>query len=161
MNLPLKLIQANLLPQDDRRRLVAKCAKALHMSGNEAALLSFYALQSSGFRPSVQSACKNIGASKSTVLNCRKRLVDHGVAAILNDQLILDWSRIRLFASLDPKMTGRNPKIAPVQTSAIPMNIADMLAMPAKDLVLLLAAMTDKEYKLFQKEIKKLRPVTA
>lgn len=111
---PPRLSHRNSNVNDDKIELCFDCASRLRMSKGERSLLLYYAACSSGFRPSVQLIADRTDLNRSQVFRCRKKLEEHGVVKVLEDRVIIDWNRIRLFASLDPAMTGRHVTIAPV-----------------------------------------------
>lgn len=81
------------------------------MSKGEVALLKFYAQQTSGFKPSAQYIANTIGLSRMQVFRLRDKLIEHGIAAKDDKRLFINWDRIKLFSTLDPMMTGKNPYI--------------------------------------------------
>ena len=115
MILPPKIVHINVRSMDDREELCALCGSSLHMSKGEVKLLKYYAAQSSGFTPSVKRICNETGLSRAQVYNTRNMLEKHGVALLDQDCVYIDWERIRIFASLDPKLTGRHFNVAPVK----------------------------------------------
>lgn len=114
MTKPLKIEHLSSKATDSRESLVSLCASALHMSKGEERLLQFYARQQNGFTPAAKKIMDETGLSKPRVYADRNQLVTHGVAKIMDDVLYIDWERIRLFSTLDPRMTSKHCRIAPV-----------------------------------------------
>ena len=108
---PLVLIHTYRKNTDDRDHLCDMLKPVLRMSKGEVTLLKFYAKQTNGFRPSAQYIANSINVSRMQVFRLRDKLIDHGLAAKDNKHLFINWDRIRLFSTLDPAMTGKNPYI--------------------------------------------------
>lgn len=120
---PPSIFHLHGFASDNRLELCSDCSKALHMGKGEAALLKYYASCSDGFSPAVATICSKTGISRRRVFYDRDKLCDHGVTAIENNKLFIDWNRIRVFASLDPGMTNKHCYIAPVNTKKRHYNI--------------------------------------
>ena len=90
------------------------CGSSLHMSKGEIKLLCYYAARSNGFKPSAKLISKETGLSRARVFAGRQMLEEHGVISVDNERVYIDWQRIRIFASLDPKMTSKHCRIAPI-----------------------------------------------
>lgn len=112
---PLKIVHINVRSMDDREELCALCGSSLHMSKGEVKLLKYYAAQSSGFTPSVKRINEKTGLSRTQVYAVRNMLEKHGTVLVDQHCVYIDWERIRIFASLDPKLTGRHFNVAPVK----------------------------------------------
>lgn len=99
---------------DSMDELSLLCASALHMSKGELALLQFYSECQNGFRPAVKLIAEKTGMNRSQIFRCRTRLEEHGVVKVEDDVVLIDWNRVRLFSTLDPRMTHKKASIAPV-----------------------------------------------
>ena len=97
---------------DVRDALALQCAIALHLSRAETRVLRYLASQSDGFRPALQHIADEAGVSRRSVVNARERLYGRRIVKLDRGKLIVDWDRVRIFASLDPRMTRRkyNPR---------------------------------------------------
>lgn len=150
---PPRIYHMHSLASDDRKELCLLCSKALHMGKGEAALLSYYAACSDGFSPAVATVCAKTGSSRRQVYDMRTKLCEHGVAAMKDGMLYLDWYRIRTFASLNPFMTSKHCAIAPVNTKKPHYNIynncklfAELKSCSQEQAIGILGAMTEEQY---------------
>lgn len=100
--------------EDDRDALCIQCGASLHLSSSELTLLRYYAKQKSGFSPAVATVTTETGLSRRTVFRVRSQLMDRGVIGVDSGRLLIDWQRIRTFASLDPSLTNKNITASPV-----------------------------------------------
>ena len=138
---------------DDMRQLADAAATAIHMPKGERNLLAYYATQSSGFTPSLRTIANATGQSRSSVDRNRQKLVDHGIAlTVYNGKrrtFFIDWSRVKLYGTLDPAMTrGDHLKFMPLvppasQTQAV-LTPNDLRFLPMDELITRLAAMSPK-----------------
>lgn len=143
---PPKIKHVHYRHSDSFEKIASLAAAALHMGKGERALLSFYAACSSGFRPSLQAIANATGQNRSQVWRNRNALIEHGIAAEQNDVLVIDWNRLRMFASLDPKMTSKRCICAPLDLDPTRLSICEFECAPMPDLLARLSSMTDKEY---------------
>jgi len=111
---PLSVLHMNFDKKDGFAELVAKAVKVCHMDRGEAALLLFYASCSSGFSPSAQLIAEKCGVKKNYVACLRQKLIDKGIITIVNDNVVLDWRRIKVISSLNPKLTDKNGWVKPI-----------------------------------------------
>lgn len=147
---------------DDLPSIASECANAIHLSKGESALLRYYACQSSGFRPSLQHIADQTGLSRSQVARCRNGLVSKGLClAVLGNQetrsVIIDWSRAKLYATLDPKKTrhGVFASVAPAKkATANPVSLYDMRYAGLDKLIDKLSKITDEQYAALVKKIR-------
>ena len=123
-----------------------RAATALHMGKGERALLGFYAVCSSGFRPSLQAIANVTGQDRSQVYRNRNALIKHGIVAERSDALIVDWNRLKLYASLDPRLTSKRSICAPLVRANARMSLLEFKSSPMTDLIPRLSVMTDSEY---------------
>lgn len=100
---------------DNRATLCLACSKALKLAKGETRVLCFYGRCSNGFRPSLQYIADESGVSRRHVERIRTSLVRHGLIAVDHEAVYVDWNRIRLFSTLDPKLTSKNAYYAPVE----------------------------------------------
>lgn len=104
---------------DNLLQIANDAAAAIKMGSGERKLLAYYAAQSTGFRPASATVMKSTGLSKSQVFRNRQKLIDHGLALMIkkgerNSQFVIDWSRAKIYASLDRKLTSKNSWFAPM-----------------------------------------------
>ena len=128
---PPKVTHIHVLPSDRREELCLLCGSSLHMSKGEVRLLCYYAHQSSGFEPALQHIANKIGVSRFHVQRARAMLQRHGVIAVDDVRVYIDWERIRLFSTLDPDMTNKHCTVAPVN----PKKCAYKIYIPSKGLI--------------------------
>lgn len=156
--LPPAIRHINSFAIDDRRDLSLLCSKALHMGKGETAMLLYFASCSDGFRPAAQTVCDRTGLSRKQVFRMRDKLCEHGVALLNDGSLILDWKRIRTFASLDAAMTSKRCLCAPVTakkgyyTIYIPNSIIVKLeSCSVEQVVKILGAMTEGQFQAIRR----------
>lgn len=111
---PLTISHANFNKTDDRADLVSKTVKVCHMDRAEAALLLFYASCSSGFQPAASLIAEKCGIRKDYVSRLRQRLIDKGIAVIVNNTLVIDWNRVKILSSLNPGLTAKTGWVKPI-----------------------------------------------
>jgi len=141
-------------PSDSFDAIVKDASTALHMGKGERALLSFYATCSSGFRPSLKAIASATGQNRSQVWRNRNALVNHGVAAECDGSIVIDWSRLKLFGSLDPKLTSKRSWCAPLNSFDERLSIFEFKSLPFSELISRLSAMTENEYGGFCRRLK-------
>lgn len=103
--IPPKIQHLHTRSTDCRESLVSLCSSALHLCKGEEALLRFYAAMSDGFRPAVKFVMRKTGLSRCYVFKLRNQLIEHGLIAVTDDAVYIDWNRVRLFSTLDPELT--------------------------------------------------------
>lgn len=118
MKAPNKIVHVKFTKGDDFATLTNKAAKATHMGRGEASLLMYYAACSSGYRPAAKHVAESIGVDEGYVYVLRKALESKGVISVMSDAVIVNWDRIKILASLDPKLTSKESWIKP-QTPAV------------------------------------------
>lgn len=111
---PLTISHANFSKTDDRADLVSKTVKVCHMDRAEAALLLFYASCSSGFQPAASLIAEKCGVRKDYISRLRQRLIDKGIAVIVNNTLVIDWNRVKILSSLNPNLTAKTGWVKPI-----------------------------------------------
>lgn len=165
MTKPLKIEHLSSKATDSRESLVSLCASALHMSKGEERLLQFYARQQDGFTPAAKRIMDETGLSKPRVYADRNQLAAHGVAKIMNDMLYIDWERIRLFSTLDPRMTSKHCYVAPVVTKKRDHKVTlgdefrhRLATCTIAELCELLSAMDSKTYQAAVRYLKTVSP---
>lgn len=164
---PPKLVHYGSRSTDDREALVAACGKARHMSKGEIRLLAFYAQQSDFFQPSLRHIANTTGLNRSQVFRCREALIRDRVALeVYRDgkpqKLIIHWPNIRLFSTLDPKMTSKHDWAAPIEfnrskRAGSSLSLLDFKTLPIEDLVMRIAAMPPDDYAAFCRKLKSAR----
>lgn len=102
---------------DDRPLLLSMTAKSMHLTKGEAELLSVLCSQQSGFAPSAKFLMAKTALSHGGVYKARTALNRMGVIGETDTHIVIDWHRIRLLSTLDPKMTSRSAYVAPVVPS--------------------------------------------
>lgn len=153
MNVPPMVLHLNIKESDDKEELVALCGKAMHLSKGAINLLLFYSSQTSGFRPSLNSIANEIKRDRRNVERARTQLVNNGICKLQKDKLFIDWNRVRLFSTLDPKLTSKKACIAPVALrSGIVATLEDsykhfsFFDIHMEDLMNLLNLLSDEEW---------------
>lgn len=138
---------------DDMRQLADAAATAIHMPKGERNLLAYYATQSSGFTPSLRAIANATGQSRSSVDRNRQKLVDHGIAlTVYNGKhrtFFIDWSRVKLYGTLDPAMTRGSrlkfmPLVPPASRTQAVLTPSDLRFLPMDELITRLASMSPK-----------------
>lgn len=134
------------------------CGETMHLSKGAISLLYFYSTQASGFRPSLKSIANTIGRDRRNIERARKQLIDLGICSLQNNKLFIDWERLRLFSTLDPKLTSRNASVAPVMPrTGIVASLeksykqSNLLDLPLNDLTNLLNLLSDSEWATFKR----------
>lgn len=112
---PPCILHINAKEDDDRMELIKLCSASLHFSKGERKLMEYYSSCSSGFRPSRQLTGEAINVSAQQVHKIRMSLCNKGIMRIENNRMYIDWERIRLFSTLDPRMTNKHCVVAPVR----------------------------------------------
>ena len=107
MTMPPKIIHIGYDRSDNLVAIASDAAAALHMGKGERNLLLFYAGCSSGFRPSLQAIANATGQNRSQVYRNRASLIKKRIVAESADRLKLDWRLIKIYASMDPRMTSK------------------------------------------------------
>lgn len=94
------------------RDVVREAAEAVHLTERGERLLEVYALATSGFSPAVRYIEDKTGISSKKIPSIRKELVEMGLISYSKERhvILVDWNRIRLYASLDPELTNRYRK---------------------------------------------------
>lgn len=142
---------------DDRAELVSLCSSALHFSKGERKLMEYYSSCSSGFRPALTVIADKIGIDKRSVARLRQNLVEHGIALLDRGRLFIDWSRVRLFSTLDPHQTSKHDYIAPVELKSGLLTQLEKLyktceldTLPIDEQCNLLSMLDEHEYEVFR-----------
>ena len=140
---------------DDMKQLANAAATAIHMPKGERNLLAYYATQSSGFTPSLQAIANATGQSRSSVDRNRQKLVDHGIAlTVINGKrrtFFIDWSRVKLYGTLDPAMTRGDrvkfmPLVPPGPRPQTVLKPSDLRFMPLDELITRLARLDPESW---------------
>ena len=153
--MPPKIIHRAYTKDDDFRKLASEAATALHMGKGERAVLLYYASCSPGFRPSLQHIANVTGMNRSQVYRNRAALERDGIAEVSDDRVLLDWSRIRIFASLDPRLTGKRHYRAPLRTEKERLSLFEFFYGGMSDLVRKLAALSDDDYAALKQRLRR------
>lgn len=79
-------------------------------------LMTFYASRSDGFRPSLKYINQETGINPKHVSTIRQLLRRYGLIGYDGYNVIIDWVRLKAFASLDPSLMGKkkNWSISPI-----------------------------------------------
>ena len=158
---PPRLLHHNRRLSDDMILLICKTAMALHLSKGEQSLLEFYSTCSSGFRPSQQLAAEMTGLSRNHIPKIRAKLEKNGLIKVVNDAVYVDWSRLRLFSTLDPSMTSRKGVVAPVslEPKTEPTAPADdfFLFAPLPDVCKYFSRMTAQDFSKWKRNHRDLK----
>lgn len=117
---PPAIIHIRERKQDNRKQLCSQCGWALNMRKDEVNLLRFYSDQEQGYTPALQHIANSIHCARSTVEENRISLQRRGIILMSWDALYVDWSRIRLFSTLEPAQTRSCRVAAPVSLKLRP-----------------------------------------
>lgn len=160
MKVPPVVLHRNTKETDNREELVTLCGKAMHLSKGAINLLYFYSSQTSGFRPSLQLIQQDTCMSKMGVWKARTMLCENGICSLQDNKLVIDWERIRLFGTLDPKKTSKHAYVAPVTfRSGAVATLEEMYKqsnfseVSLDDLASLFSMLTDEEWKTLSRYI--------
>lgn len=149
MKTPPMIVHIGYKKEDCLPEIARDCAKAIHMGKGEAALFSFYAAQSTAFKPALNHVAEKTGQSRSQVARNRAALIEHGLAAEERGRLYIDWNRAKLYASLNPALTSKRCRFAPMTLPWKRRPLVTALDLQTEPLDLLcgrLASMTEPEY---------------
>lgn len=113
MKAPAQIVHTNYTKRDNFANLVAKVVKVCHMDRGETALLLYYASCSSGFQPAAKLIAEKIGVSAAYVTLLRNMLATKGILNCVNNQIVIDWNRIRTLSALDPAKTSKDGWVKP------------------------------------------------
>lgn len=106
------------LATDNQPFLIATVAKTMHLTKGEAEVLSALCSQQDGFAPSAKFLMNKTGLSHGGAYKVRTALNRMGVIGETDTHIIVDWRRIRLLSTLDPKLTSRSAYVVPAVLSA-------------------------------------------
>lgn len=143
---------------DDRRLLIERCIKAFAMRSAEAQLLRVYGLCTNGFQPSAEYIQQQTAMSRRSVFHSRSLLAEDGLIAVTDSSVIVDWNRIRLFASgLIPIAKQRRRRyIAPVsfRTKKL-LTSSELMSIPMQAACNYMASLSERDYAHMRKSIEK------
>lgn len=115
--LPIRWI-GHSFPAAQRHTLVCDVSRNMHLKPNHSALLEFYCAQRAGFRPAEAYIASRIGVTPRWTRKLRQQLADLGVIGVDAEGVYIDWNRLRIYATLDPKQTSRKAFALPIPTRA-------------------------------------------
>lgn len=164
MLLPPSIKHIRYNKTDNLPQIANDAAAAIKMGPGERKLLAYYASQSTGFRPAAETVMKNTGLSKSQVFRNRQKLIDHGLALMIkkgdiNSQFVIDWSRAKIYASLDRKLVSKSSRFAPMtppgtkQTAAHSISIYALRYGNLDDVINQLGAMSEVDYRFLVRKL--------
>lgn len=114
MNLiPPKIHHAGRRPKlADIPDLITTACQAIHAPARCERLLQFYGYRSEGFTPARRFIEKTTGINSNKISEIRRELVGLGLIAYdaQKHEILVDWERIRLYATLDPDLTSQDRK---------------------------------------------------
>ena len=159
---PVTIHHVNRIKHERRSAIVNNYARALHVSHGEHALLKFYAHCASGFAPAEALIMKTTDLSASSIRRLRTSLINHGVAYMNDNTFTIDWERLRLFASMDPRKTmGKRCFIAPINPVAhnrlMDLSKIDyqfIISQPLDKILDVLSCMTEADYASFRRRVR-------
>lgn len=150
--------------KDNFAAIATKAAKATHMGRGEMALLTFYAACGNGFRPAAEHIAESIGVTEAYVYILRQALLSKGVIDVTSDAVVVNWPRIKILASLDPKLTSKEAWIKP-QTPAVIDRVGktmvihptfwELYNLPLARLIDMFGSMSNAEYSTWRRIFKK------
>lgn len=112
-----KIQHRRVLATDNQPFLISIVAKTMHLTKGEAEILSVLCAQQHGFSPSAKFLMAKTSMSHGGIYKARTALNRMGIIGESDTHIIIDWNRIRLLSTLDPKMTSRSAYVAPVVVS--------------------------------------------
>lgn len=162
MKHPVAIHHVNRIKHERYNSLVDKYAAALHVSHGEHRLLKFYAACASGYTPAEAVIMKATDLSAASIRRLRTALINHGVAYMVDNTFTIDWERIRLFASMDPRKTlGKRCFIAPINPVAhkrlMELSTVDynfIVSQPLDKIIQILSCMTEADYASFRRRVR-------
>ena len=113
MRSPPTIRHVNFSMRDNRESIIADLSKVLRLTSTEKKLITLYAQNVSGFKPSIELIMSRTGCGRRQLFEARNTLQHLGVIRMDGDSLYLDWKKIKAIASLDDKLavpTGKNGK---------------------------------------------------
>lgn len=102
------------LATDNQPFLISMVAKSMHLTKSEAALFSILCAQQDGFSPSAKFLMNKTSLSHGGVYKARTALNKMGMIGETDYHIVIDWNRIRLLSTLNPRTTRRSAYVAPV-----------------------------------------------
>ncbi len=104
---------------EEMEGLVGACGDNIHLTSGGKRLLLFYATCYGGFRPAKKLIQKETGINPAHLYGYKKELQDLGLLSIEEGTraIYVDWSRIRLYSTLDPELTNKHRKNTTVSES--------------------------------------------
>lgn len=161
---PMSVNHINFSKTDDFAKLVIKAAKATHMSRGEAALLAYYAACSTGHTPAAKHIAERVGCTEPHVYVLRRALQSKGIITLIDNKIYVDWKRIKVFASLNPRKTTKgqfvrpqNPTIMDRILGAQQVNdkFLKVWKMSLNEIIVYFGSMTNAEYNAWRSGYKK------
>ena len=104
-------------PYQYRHEVLDEALEKLRIKTEAAKLMKLYASCPEGFRPSTTYILERTGIKQNNVARARAKLAQYGLLGFVDNKIYIDWSQIRVLASLDPKLMGSPHKafISPVE----------------------------------------------
>ena len=108
-------------PQEMQSSVVDRALLNLRAPKAAYKLMKFYAARSEGFRPSLKVIYEETGIDAHNVSRCRALLMRYGLIGYDGRTVLIDWVRLRAFASMEPKLMGQksNWQITPVDVNLL------------------------------------------
>ncbi len=84
------------------QQMIEDAAHNIHLRKQSVSLLVCYASHANTFRPATKLITRQTGISSNKISEVRQRLVEHGLIAYRDYPgfILIDWSRIKIFAGL-------------------------------------------------------------
>lgn len=164
MKSPCKIIHARFVKNDNFADLANKASKACHMSRGETALLMYYAGCSSGFKPAAHAIAEAIGVGDPYVYILRDALKSKGIIDVSGGNVVVNWARIKILASLKPELTKKAAWIKPQtptvidrigKTMALHPSFWELYTLRMEKLIDMFGCMSNAEYATWRRVFKK------
>lgn len=155
----------NYTRDDKFPEIVANVSKVCHMGKGEAALLLFYATCSDGFTPAAKFIAEKIGVKPNYVHALRNALEAKGIVFVQDKKVVLDWKRIKILASLNPKYTTKDGWVKPIsiigidrlgQFMAAHVSVMDLYTKPLDELIDKLGQMPEYIYRAWRAQTNRI-----
>lgn len=107
--------------RDKQDAIVDRALDNLRVSAAARRLMKYYASQATGFRPSLKTISEVAHINSQNISRTRQNLVDSGFIGYDGDTIVIDWVRLRGFASLQSELMGKKSdwNVSPVDSKAL------------------------------------------
>lgn len=107
--------------QESQGLIVDQALSNFRMPKAARKLMMYYASCATGFRPSLKTIDDVTHVGVKNISTIRQYLVNHGFIAYIDGTILIDWLRLKAFASIDVKLMGRKKNwiVAPVNPAVV------------------------------------------